>query len=126
MFENSNCNLFSRILKDDDGISYEFKYCIQITPEEKMKLKEFREKFAKTSPIHFNFEEQNFQFSQKKYFKKSQFISEPPKQDDLESHFLNDIKCTLIQFNNFLKFEKIENVEIKKEICVADILKSNN
>ncbi|MBK8946597.1 MAG: hypothetical protein IPM32_15175 [Ignavibacteriae bacterium] len=125
MFENSNCNLFSKIIKERDGISYEFKYCIEMSFDEKKKLKEFREEFAKTSPIHFNFDEQNFQFSQKKYFKINQFITDPPKLKDLESKFINDIKLTITQFNNFLEFEKIENLEKKENIGISKILGNN-
>lgn len=126
MFENSNCNLVTKIVKDHEGIAYEFKYCIEMNSNEKKKLKEFREEYAKTSPIHFNFDEQNFLFSQKKYFKKSQFIVDPPKLEDIESKFLNDVRQTLSQFNNLLKFEKIENLEKNKQFNLSEILKEVN
>ncbi|MBI1933951.1 MAG: hypothetical protein HYS24_15570 [Ignavibacteriales bacterium] len=124
MFENSNCNLSKKTIKDSEGITYEFKYCIEMSSEEKNKLKEFREDYAKTSPIHFNFEGTNFQFSQKKYFKKNQFILDPPKLNELQNKFLNDIKNTLTQFNNFIQFERQENIEETKSISVKDILET--
>ncbi|MFZ1291066.1 MAG: hypothetical protein WAR79_13300 [Melioribacteraceae bacterium] len=126
MFEDSNCNLVTKIVKEKEGISYEFKYYIQMNSDEKTKLKEFREEYAKTSPIHFNFDEQNFLFSQKKYFKKSQFISDSPILEEIELKFLNDIKQTLIHFNNLLKFEKMENLEISKQLNLSEILNTSD
>jgi len=126
MFEDSNCNLVTKIVKEKEGISYEFKYYIQMNSDEKTKLKEFREEYAKTSPIHFNFDEQNFLFSQKKYFKKSQFISDSPILEEIELKFLNDIKQTLIHFNNLLKFEKMKNLEISKQLNLSEILNTSD
>lgn len=118
MFENTSADLVTKVVKENDEVTYEFKYLIQLNPDEKNKLKEYRENFAKTSHIHFNFDEDKFQFSQKKYFKKSQFIEDPPDLEDLENHFINDVRATLKQFKNFLDFEKLENLERSKTITI--------
>ncbi len=118
MFENNSADLVTKVVKENDEVTYEFKYFIQLNSNEKNKLKEFRENFAKTSHIHFNFDDSKFQFSQKKYFKKSQFVEDPPDLDNLENNFLNDVNKTLKQFKNFLDFEKLENFERSKTINI--------
>jgi len=123
MFHNSSCELVTKTEKDDRGIAFELNYYIQLNTNEIAKLKEFREKYAKTSSIHFNFEEGTFLFSQKKYYKKSQFINDPPKLDDIESNFLDEIKTTLNQYKNFLHFDQLENLEKSRNINLNDVLK---
>lgn len=122
MFHNSAGELVTKIIKDNDGISFEFNYYIQLNSNEIEKLKGFRENYAKSSTIHFNFEEGGFSFNQKKYYKKKQFITDPPELDDIESNFLDNIKRTLNQFKNFLHFDKLENGEKTTKINITEIL----
>jgi len=122
MFNNSSCKLITKTKKDDDGIAIELNYYIQLNFDELKKIKEFRESYAKTSPLHFNFEEEVFLFSQKKYFKKNQFINDPPNLEDIESNFLDEIKFTLNQYMNFLHFDQLENREKSKEVNLNEVL----
>ncbi len=123
MFQNSVCELVTKTVKDSQGISIELNYYIHLNSEELLKLKEFREKYANTSSVHFNFKEGEFFFSQKKYIKKSQFIAEPPKLDELEMNFLKDIKVSINQYKNLLQFDEFESLEKRNNINLDDILK---
>ena len=123
MFHNSICKLVTKTKNDAEGLAFELNYYIQLNENELVKLKELREKYANTSSIHYNFNDSSFWFSQKKYFKKAQFINEPPKLDVIESSFLDDIKTTLNQYKNFLHFDKLENLEKSKEINLNEVLK---
>lgn len=123
MFQNSLTELKTRTKKDNDGISYELYFYINLNSDELSKLKEFREQFAKTSPLHFNFEEDNFLFSQKKYYKKSQFINNPPILEDIKSNFLSEVKNTLDQYNNLIQFDQLENQELSEKMDITEVLK---
>ena len=122
MFQNLNCELVSTVKKETDGISFELEYIMDVTKEEIGKLKHFRENFAKTSPIHFHFNDNKFSFSQKKYLKKSQFIENPPNMEEVETIFLEEIKTTLVRFDNLLKFENIENSEVTRKINLSTLI----
>ena len=122
MFKNTTCKLVTKTLKDTDGMAIELICHLNLDVNESNKLKEFRNNYAKTSPLHFHFEDQ-FSFSQKKYFKKNQFIENPPKLDEIENNFLNEIKLTLRQFKNYLYFDKLENLEKVAEINLNEFLK---
>jgi hypothetical protein len=121
MFKDTSCKLITKTLKDIDGMAFELICCLKLDANEKNKLKEFRENYAKTSSLHFHFNDQ-FSFSQKKYFKKNQFIENPPKLDEIENNFLNDIKLTLRQFKNYLYFEKLENLEKEADFNLNEFL----
>lgn len=123
MFHNSNCELITTTKKEVDGISFEFIYKMNLSVEEIEKLKHFRENFGKTSPIHFNFSENKFSFSQKKYLKKNQFVENPPNLEQLETIFLDEIKLTLNKFKNLLSYEKTENSEKAKTLDLSEVLK---
>ena len=122
MFKDTSCKLITKTLKDIDGMAFELICYLKLDANEKNKLKEFRENYAKTSSLHFHFNDQ-FSFSQKKYFKKNQFIENPPKLDEIENNFLNDIKLTLRQFKNYLYFEKLENLEKEADFNLNEFLK---
>jgi len=62
MFHNSSGELKTQTIKDSNGITFELHYFILLNAQEIAKLKEFRENYAKTSPIHFNFNEGHFSF----------------------------------------------------------------
>jgi tRNA splicing endonuclease len=122
MFQDSSGELVTKTIKDNDGISIELKYYLKLNATEISKLKEFRENYAKTSSIHFNFDEEIFLFNKKYYFKKKQFIKDPPKLDEIESNFLDEIKFTLNRYKNFLHFDQLENLEKKSEINLNVVL----
>ena len=123
MFQNVTCELVSKTKKDNEGISFELLYIMDVSKEEIEKLKHFRENFAKLSPLHFHFNENKFSFSQKKYLKKSQFIENPPNMADVESKFLDEIKTTFTRFKNLVEFEKIEDSEFSKKIDLSTIIR---
>lgn len=123
MFQKVNCELISKTRKEPDGISYELLYVMDVSKEEKDKLKHFRENFAKTSPLHFHFNDDKFSFSQKKYYKKSQFIETPPDLIELETSFLEEVKHTFKRFNNLIQFEKTEDIEVTKKIDLKELMK---
>lgn len=122
MFNNSNCELITNTKKDSDGVSFELTYTMDLSAEEIAKLKLFRENFAKTSPIHFHFNDTKFAFTQKKYLKKSQFVENPPNLEEIENKFLSEIKSTLDRFNNLLKFENLEDSDKMKNIDLNELL----
>ena len=123
MFLNSECELTTTTKKDVDGISFEFIYKMNLSVEEMEKLKHFRENFGKTSPIHFNFSENNFTFSQIKYLKKSQYVENSPNLEQIEKNFLDEIKLTLNKFKNLLRYENTENSEKTRTLDISDVLK---
>jgi hypothetical protein len=122
MFKDTSCKLVTKTLKDTDGMAFELICYINLDANEKNKLKEFRENYAKTSSLHSHFNDQ-FSFSQKKYYKKNQFIENPPKLDEIENNFLIDIKLTLKQFKNYLHFDKLENLEKVAEINLNEFIR---
>lgn len=123
MFLNSNCELITTTKKDVDGISFEFFYKMNLSAAEIEKLKHFRENFGKTSPIHFNFSENKFSFSQIKYLKKSQYVENPPNLGQMENNFLEEIKLTLNKFQNLLRYENTENSEKTRAVDISEVLK---
>lgn len=123
MFHNSSGELRTQTIKDSNGITFELQYFILLNAQEIARLKEFRENYAKTSPIHFNFNEGHFSFSKKKFYKKNHFITDPPKLKEIEEEFLNEIKATLNMYKNFIHFDQLENLENTKKINIADIIK---
>ena len=125
MFKDSASKLVTKTIKESDEITFELNYYMKLSESEKTTLKEFRENYAKTSPLHFNFEDNIFGFSQKKTFKKVQFIANPPKLEDVEANFINEIKETLNKYNNFLNFDKLENLEKSTEMNINDVLKES-
>jgi len=120
MFKNSNGELVTKTIRENDGITFELVFKMNLHSDEVNNLKDFRENFAKTSPLHFHFEDENFSFSQKKYFKKKQFVKDPPKIEDIEKGFLENIKTTLHRYKNFVNFDKIQEEEKRSTI---DIMK---
>ncbi|MCB0731958.1 MAG: hypothetical protein KDC88_13085 [Ignavibacteriae bacterium] len=125
MFQNSSGELITKTIKDENGIGFELQYIILLNSNEIKKLKEYRENYAKTCPIHFNFNEGHFSFSKKKFFKKNQFVDNPPKLSELEAEFLDEIKHTLNRYKNLLHFDQIESLEKNSKISVPEILKRN-
>ena len=121
MFKDTSGKLVTKTLKDSDGMAFELICYLNLNADETGELKEFRNNYAKTSSLHFHFDDQ-FSFSQKKYFKKTQFIENPPKLDEIEQNFLREIKLTLKQFKNYLYFDKLENLEKVAEISINDFL----
>jgi hypothetical protein len=122
MFHNSNCELITKTKKEVDGISIDLTYNMNLSPEEIEKLKLFRENFGKTSPIHFQFNDTKFAFSQKKYLKKSQFVENPPNIEEIENKFLSEVKITLDKFNNLLIFESLVDSEKSKNYDLKEML----
>ena len=122
MFHNTNCELITKTKKEVDGISFDLTYKMNLSPEEIVKLKLFRENFGKTSPIHFQFNDTKFSFSQKKYLKKTQFVENPPNLEEIENKFLSEVKSTLEKFNNLLKFESLEDSDTTKNFDLKEIL----
>jgi len=124
MFNSDNSELVTKTIKESDGITFELYYHLNLNDEELEELKEFSENFAKSSPIHFHFDEDKFQFSQKKYFKKKQFIKKPPEMDEIEKSFLNEIKIVLSRFMNFRKFGQLENIERSRQLDLVELLEN--
>lgn len=122
MFHNTNCELITKTKKEVDGISFDLTYKMNLSPEEIVKLKLFRENFGKTSPIHFQFNDTKFSFSQKKYLKKTQFVENPPNLEEIENKFLSEVKSTLEKFNNLLKFESLGDSDTTKNFDLKEIL----
>lgn len=122
MFHNTNCELITKTKKEVDGISFDLTYKMNLSPEEIVKLKLFRENFGKTSPIHFQFNDTKFSFSQKKYLKKTQFVENLPNLEEIENKFLSEVKSTLEKFNNLLKFESLEDSDSMKNFDLKEIL----
>lgn len=122
MFRNSICKISTKTNKNDEGISVELKCSINLSEDENAKLKEFREDFAKSSTIHFHFDEEIYLFSQNKYFKKKQYIKNPPNLNDLENEFKSDIRKVLTQYKNFVDFNNLQNIDETKEYTINELL----
>ena len=72
--------------------------------------------------IHFHFDEEIYLFSQNKYFKKKQYIKNPPNLNDLENEFKSDIRKVLTQYKNFVDFNNLQNIDETKQYTIQELL----
>ena len=122
MFRNNSCELKTKTFKDETGLVIELQYHMNLNSDEVEKLKIYRENYAKSSSIHFNFDGDIFLFSQKKYFKKKQLVKTPLNIEEIESNFLDEIKSTLNRYNNFLNYDRLNNLDKSQSINLNDVL----